>query len=206
MSSVFLSDRARRRFWRTAFRCAGGLEVSYRGGSADALSGPAVIVANHNSHADTAALIAALPARLRPTFVAAADYWDDVAWRRRVAAAAVRTLPVSRSGGGYSALLESVAPVLREGRVVVIYPEGSRGTDEEMGPWRAGALRLARDCGVPIVPVAIHGTRAVFGPHQPLRRGRVRLVVGAPVDPHAADLDEIRSRLVGMLDTRARVK
>jgi 1-acyl-sn-glycerol-3-phosphate acyltransferase len=74
-----------------------------------------VIVASHSSHADTAALLAALPARRRPAVAAAADYWFDSPWRRRVCQAACGAFPVRRSGGA-SADLTAAAALLAEGR------------------------------------------------------------------------------------------
>ena len=51
----------------------------------------------------------------------------------------------------------------------MIYPEGTRSTDGTVGEFHSGAVRLARDCGVPIVPVAVLGTRDVLPKHGRLR-------------------------------------
>ena len=71
----------RRRLWRLAVAVTGGMTVTGRW----RVSGGCVVVANHSSHADTAVLLAALPATARPVFAAAADYWFDVPVRRFVA-------------------------------------------------------------------------------------------------------------------------
>lgn len=72
-----LGARLRHLLWKLVLTVTGGLRVS---GALPA--GPLVIVANHGSHADTAALLAALPARRRPVAAAAAEYWFGIRWRR----------------------------------------------------------------------------------------------------------------------------
>ena len=139
-------------------RCFGRAD---RHGSVARLGG-CVIVANHSSHADTAALLAALPPAAQPVFGAAADYWFDVPVRRFVATSLAGILPVRRSGDAYAALLAAARPALKAGRTVVIYPEGTRSTNGSIGEFRSGAMRLARDCGVPVVPVALTGTADVL--------------------------------------------
>ncbi|MGW6511903.1 lysophospholipid acyltransferase family protein, partial [Streptomyces niveus] len=101
-----------------------------------------VVVANHSSHADTAALLAALDARHRPAIGAAADYWFASPWRRRVCRVLAAGFPVRRTGGGMDDLL-SMADGLRAGRAVVLFPEGTRGADGAVGAFHRGALVLA---------------------------------------------------------------
>ena len=143
-----------------------------------------MVVANHSSHADTAVLLAALPPKAKPVFGAAADYWFDVPVRRFVATSLAGVLPVRRSGdGSYAALLAAARPALKAGRTVIIYPEGTRSTDGNIAEFRSGALRLARECGVPIVPVALTGTADVLpkGGHWSPAPMQVR--IGEAVDP-----------------------
>jgi 1-acyl-sn-glycerol-3-phosphate acyltransferase len=151
-----------------------------------------VIVANHNSHADTAALIAALPARRRPAVAAAADYWFDrggpgrggVLPRLRPWAcqALCGAFPLRRGGG--TADLQAAGRLLAAGRDVIIYPEGSRSRDGSIGEFRHGAARLAALHGVPVVPAGITGTRALLpasGTGARRRRGQVTVRLGLPV-------------------------
>ncbi|MCV7251858.1 1-acyl-sn-glycerol-3-phosphate acyltransferase [Mycolicibacterium fluoranthenivorans] len=180
--------------WRTVCGASGGLTVTGRW----QVGGGAVIVANHSSHADTAVLLAALPPAAKVKFAAAADYWFDVPARRLVATSLIGVLPLRRSGdGGYTALRDTAGPLLDAGHTVVIYPEGTRSTDGSIAEFRSGALRLARDFGVPIVPVALLGTADVlpkggrFSPGLPME---VRL--GDPVDPHHTTAAQLRAEVV----------
>jgi 1-acyl-sn-glycerol-3-phosphate acyltransferase len=196
MTATRLSSVLRRWLWRAVCGVSGGLTVTgpWR------VSGGCVVVANHSSHADTAVLLAALPAKAQPVFAAAADYWFDVPVRRFVAGSLAGILPVRRSGGDtYAQLLAAARPALKAGRTLVMYPEGTRSTDAQIGEFRSGAVRLARDCGVPIVPIAVLGTAAVlpkgasFISHAPMG---VR--IGQPVDPSATSTTELRAQVVAL--------
>lgn len=191
---------ARRVLWRGVCRLVGGLVVR---GRLDAGPGGRIVVANHGSHADTAALLAALPAAARPVFVAAADYWFAVPLRRAVASGLAGILPVRRGrDGAYPALLDAVRPMLADGRTVVIYPEGTRSTDGRVGTFRSGALRLARDCRVPIVPVAVLGTRDVLPKNGRLHRARMEVRIGTAQDAATLTAKALRSEIVAMREDR----
>ncbi|MBT2211627.1 MULTISPECIES: 1-acyl-sn-glycerol-3-phosphate acyltransferase [Actinomadura] len=190
--AVVITAFWRRACWRAAFGLAGGLEVT-----GPVPDGPCVIVANHSSHADTVALLAALPARRRPVVAAAADYWFAGRFRALVCRTAVAGFPVRRSRGGFDDLASAAAPLAR-GRCVIVFPEGTRSRDGEVGAFRTGAARLADLAGVPLVPVGLTGTRDLLGVHGRLRRTRVRVGFGAPTH----DLEAAR-RAVQELTARA---
>ena len=187
----------RHHLWRIASAWSGGLTVTGRAPR----TGGRILVANHSSHADTAALLAALPPTAQPVFAAASDYWFDVPVRRFVITALAGGLPVRRTEGGcYEALLAAVKPALARGRTVVIFPEGTRSTDGKVGEFRSGALHLARDCGVPIVPVALLGTGDVLpkGGHYSPAPMEVRF--GQPIDPATIDASQLRDEVVAIRD------
>ncbi|MGO4443301.1 lysophospholipid acyltransferase family protein [Mycobacterium sp. 2YAF39] len=193
MNTHRLSSALRHSLWRTVCAVSGGLTVT--GGWST--SGGCVVVANHASHADTAALLAALPPAALPVFGAAADYWFEVPMRRFIATSLAGILPVRRSGdGGYDALLAAAGPALRAGRTVILYPEGTRSTDGTIGEFRSGALRLARDCGVPIVPVAVMGTAHVLPKDGRYSPAPMRVHLGAPLDPHLTSAPQLREQVV----------
>jgi 1-acyl-sn-glycerol-3-phosphate acyltransferase len=196
MTATRISSVLRHRLWRAVCAVSGGLTVTGRW----RVPGGCVVVANHSSHADTAVLLAALPAGAQPVFAAAADYWFDVPVRRFVASSLIGILPVRRSGKDtYGQLLAAARPALKAGRTVVVYPEGTRSTDGSIAEFRSGAVRLARDCGVPIVPVAVLGTAEVlpkgasFISHAPMQ---VR--IGEPVDPAATSAAQLREQVMAL--------
>jgi 1-acyl-sn-glycerol-3-phosphate acyltransferase len=180
---------ARRALWRGVLALTGGLRVE-----GEVPSEPCVVVANHSSHADTAALLAALPARTRPGVAAAADYWFGSRLRTIACRVLVGAFPVRRSGGGGGDLL-ATSDVLRRGRIVVVYPEGTRSRDGGLARFRSGAARLAARAGVPMVPVAIMGTRDLLPVHGRLRRTAVLVRFGVPTQEMAAARAQIQAML-----------
>lgn len=196
MTATRIASVLRHRLWRTVCAVSGGLTVTGRW----RVSGGCVVVANHSSHADTAVLLAALPAGAQPVFAAAADYWFDVPVRRFVASSLIGILPVRRSGNDtYAQLLAAVRPALEAGRTVVIYPEGTRSTDGTVAEFRSGAVRLARDCGVPIVPVAVLGTAEVMPKGASfISPAPMQVQIGEPVDPASASAPQLRAQVMAL--------
>jgi 1-acyl-sn-glycerol-3-phosphate acyltransferase len=123
--------------------------------------GPAIIVANHNSHVDTLVLLCSFPSsmigKLRP--VAAADHFlgDPVSswFSRRV----VGIIPLKRTGGARGEdVLAEAKDALADGDILIVYPEGTRGEPEEIGAFKAGVARLAEAAPeTPVIPIYIQG-------------------------------------------------
>lgn len=154
-----------------------GLDVLSR------VEGPVIFVANHASHLDTPLILLSLPDewRRRTAVAAAADYFFDTWWRAVGSSLLFNTFPIDRRGGTMAA---TPGEVLADGWSLVIYPEGTRSNDGWMGKFRMGAAFLAKEYGVPVVPVAHRGTFAAMprGQGWP-SRGRRQLTIrfGEPI-------------------------
>jgi 1-acyl-sn-glycerol-3-phosphate acyltransferase len=180
-----LAGALRHTFWRNVFHAQGGFRVV---GSApyEAM----VIVANHSSHADTPALIAAFPAPYKPVVVAADDYWFAKPWKARALKLAIGAVPVRRVGGaGYASLVESAQHVLGSGSSLLVFPEGTRSTDGTLGIFHTGAVRIAREFDVPLLPVAVVGTRELLPKKGRLLPSPVEVRVGRALQPEELDDD-----------------
>lgn len=192
-----LAGAARHRFWRSVFQLVGGFRVT---GSAPYQA--MVVAANHQSHADTAALLAAMPAPYKPVVVAADDYWFDSALRRTLLSLATGGVPVDRvSGGGYASLVAGAEKVLGAGSTLLVFPEGTRSTDGTLGPLHSGAMRIAQEFEVPLLPIALVGTGALLPKRGRLHPAAVEVRVGTAIAPQdLVSMDQVADQLRELLD------
>jgi 1-acyl-sn-glycerol-3-phosphate acyltransferase len=118
--------------------------------------GAAILASNHVSFSDS--IFLPLVLRRRITFVAKAEYFDDpkTAWFFR----AVGQIPIKREGGSASqGALDAATDVLQRGGLFGIYPEGTRSPDGRLYKGHTGVARLALRNRVPVLAVAMVGTR-----------------------------------------------
>lgn len=123
--------------------------------------GPAIVVANHNSHLDAIVLMTLFGmGRLKIVHpVAAADYFLKKRWLAWFSTKIIGILPLERNVAGMrSDPLAGICEGLDRGEILILFPEGSRGQPEELDEFRTGIAHLAkRYPQVPIVPVFLHG-------------------------------------------------
>ncbi len=131
------------------------------------LDGPAVFAANHQSHVDTAVIATSVPEPWCNRLVvgAAADYFFGNRVSSAISALFVGAIPIERTALNRRTIDKAVT-LLRNGWSLVIYPEGGRSRDGWGQQFRPGAAFLAKQAGVPVVPVHIRGTFDI------LRKGR----------------------------------
>ena len=122
-------------------------------------SGPCVLVSNHASYLDGVILVAALP---RPcAFVAKRELQNQfVAGRflQRLGAEFVERFDVKRSVEDANRMAEAV----QQGRSLAVFPEGTFVARPSLLPFHLGAFLAAARAGVPVVPVAIRGSRTIL--------------------------------------------
>ena len=159
---------------RTGFRRLAGrlYNVELSGVERIPSSGPAILVANHESLFDPWILALATPRPIR--YMAKSELWQH-----RVIGAVMESFgafPVER-GSGDAAAMSRAAQLLGDDQVLGLFPQG---TSKLRSPRRyhRGAARLALATGAPLLPVTLIGTR---GKPWPWRRRRTRVIVGEPI-------------------------
>jgi 1-acyl-sn-glycerol-3-phosphate acyltransferase len=155
------------------------------------LKGPAVFVANHQSHFDAPVCLAALGGRIRRRLViaAAADYFYSTRAKGAAASLALGTVPFVRTGASSRQSLTMLKDLVRKGWSVLIFPSGTRGTGAT--GFKKGFAYIAVDTQVPVVPLYLHGLEQVMpkGSLIPLPGGVV-VGIGPPIPP-GNDYDEL---------------
>ncbi|MFI9023889.1 lysophospholipid acyltransferase family protein [Streptomyces sp. NPDC053560] len=166
--------------------------------------GAAIIAGNHLSFADHFVMPAIVPRRV--TFLAKSEYFTGPGLKGRLTAAFFRgvgQIPVDRSGGKASrAAIRSGVNVLRKGRLLGIYPEGTRSHDGRLYKGRTGVAAMALEAGVKVVPCAMIGTFEAQPAGRRLPRAiRVTIRFGEPMDfSRYADLSSEHAALRAVTD------
>ncbi|HEY6856590.1 MAG TPA: lysophospholipid acyltransferase family protein [Mycobacterium sp.] len=148
-------------------------------------SGPVILASNHLAVMDSFYL--PLVVRRRITFLAKSEYFTGTGlkgWLSRWFFTAVGQVPIDRSNADAAqAALDTAERVLGEGKLLGMYPEGTRSPDGRLYKGKTGMARLALHTGVPVIPVAMIGTNVVNPPGTTmLRFGRVTVRFGKPMD------------------------
>ena len=164
------------------------------------IDGPAILSPNHRSFFDSPLVMTMSP---RPVvFLGKAEYMDS--HKTKYLFPAFGMVPIKRDARRASmAALETAADLLRAGRLVGIYPEGTRSRDGFLHRGHSGVAHLAAMTGAPIIPVGITGTHRVqpIGASLPRPfRGPVRLRFGEPIQPSNYRYGGSRRRRQQMLD------
>jgi 1-acyl-sn-glycerol-3-phosphate acyltransferase len=143
-----------------------------------------VFVSNHQSIYDTPVLFWSLPYQLRIIAKASLAKFPVLGWHL----ARGRHLFVDRRHPDRAGILARWRTLVSDGLSLMIFAEGTRSQDGHVARFKGGSFLLAIEAGLPIVPVAVIGTRAVM-PKGRLRTepARVTLVVHDPIVPPAIE-------------------
>jgi 1-acyl-sn-glycerol-3-phosphate acyltransferase len=125
--------------------------------------GAAIIASNHLSFSDSIFMPLVVPRRV--TFLAKQEYFTGTGlkgWLTRMFFTGVGQVPIDRSSGSAAkAALGTGKRILAEGKLLGIYPEGTRSPDGRLYRGKTGVARMALEARVPVIPVAMIGTREV---------------------------------------------
>lgn len=145
--------------------------------------GPAIYVANHQSHLDPP-ILGVLVADRPFTSLARATLFRNpqFGWLIRQLGA----IPL-KQGESDTAAMKQALKELQAGRRVLIFPEGSRTPDGTIHPFQRGVMLLIKRAGVPVIPLAVDGAYDIWPTHRryPRLTGRIGVMAGPPIEADA---------------------
>ena len=168
-----------------------------------------IYFANHQSHADLVMIWAALPKELRSRTraIAARDYWTKTPFRQWLTTAVFNVIYVSRERTADEDPLEPLIEALHHGDSIILFPEGTRGHQEEPQAFKAGLYNLAlKFPHIELIPAWINNVQRV------MPKGEVvpvpvlcSVTFGAPVhvlpgEERRAFLDRARHAVIALRD------
>ncbi|BCS55914.1 lysophospholipid acyltransferase family protein [Geobacter sp. SVR] len=162
--------------------------------------GPVIFMSNHQSNFDILALLASMPRQIN--LIAKKELFDIP-----VFGASMRRggyIPLDRSDGRQALKsMDSAAAVIRSGKSVVMFPEGTRSLDCRLLPFKRGGFLLALKAGVPVIPVTINGSGRVNPAGRTrIYRGAITITLHPAVMPaSAASRSEAENRLMEQVRT-----
>lgn len=185
-----------------------GLRFQMRGTEHVPRTGGAVLAVNHISYVDfVLGGFAAQPSKRLVRFMSKRELFDH-----RYAGPLMRSLHhINVDRGDGSAAYQEGVRYLRMGEVVGIFPEATISRSFEIKELKTGAVRLAAEARVPLVPVILWGTQRMLTKDHPRDFSRAKTIgitVGAPLRPPGADpvaeTAELRSTMAALLDSAIR--
>ena len=168
------------------------------------LDGPVIFASNHQSYMDTAAILAALPARwryrvapaMRLEFFDAHFHPGKHTWAKRfrnslgyyLATLMFHAFPLPQRETGTKQALQYAGELVSAGYSILIFPEGKHSEDDAVGTFQAGVALMASRLNVPVVPVRLRGVNRVLHPHWRMARpGKVSVSFGEPLSIRAGE-------------------
>lgn len=142
------------RWWSAAVLWAVGIKVRVHGMGNATAGEPHIFASNHVSWFDVPALAKILP---HYKFVAKAELFKVPIFGKAMRAVGMIELQRENRKAAFGAY-EIAAERIRKGASVVVFPEGTRGHEYPLRPFKKGPFVLAIAAGVPIVPIIVHGT------------------------------------------------
>jgi 1-acyl-sn-glycerol-3-phosphate acyltransferase len=190
---------------KTLFRVL-DLRLDVRGAEHIPATGGAVLACTHVSYLDFIFCgLAGLPAKRKTRFMAKQQVFAN-----RIAGPLMRGMhhiPVDRAAGQASS--QAAVAALRAGEVVGVFPEATISQSFTVKPIKTGAVRMAEEAGVPIIPVTIWGSQRLWTKGRPKnltqRHVPVLIRVGEPFQPSPEDdlevqTADLRARMSALLD------
>lgn len=179
------------RVWSRLILKTSGIRVRVEGLENLNLNENAILCSNHQSTMDIPILFANLPIQFR--FLAKSPLFKVpfLGWHLRRSG----HVPVDRDRPHRAMQSFHLAAArIREGSSVLLFAEGRRSRDGQVGPFKAGSFYLAILAGVPVVPITLNGTRAVLQPDTShVRPGQTEMIIHEPIPTTGLTLGDVNA-------------
>jgi 1-acyl-sn-glycerol-3-phosphate acyltransferase len=194
------------RAWSRALLWVSGVKVKVEGLEKVSADASYVFVSNHASYMDTPVVLANIPVQFR--FLAKRGLFQIPFLGTHLARAGHIPVPRGDARAAVKTMILAAETVRDRGISLLVFPEGGRSRDGELGSFKEGAAYIAIRAGVPLVPIGLKGTRAVlpFGSGH-IRGGDVSMRIGDPIPTKQATLhdrvhltEELRHQIVALLE------
>jgi long-chain acyl-CoA synthetase len=178
----------------------------------ESVEGPVIFAANHQSHFDTPAVFQALPPRWRYRLAPAMakeffkahffpEQYGRGAWATNslnyyLAALFFNAFPLPQRESGTRQTLRYIGELVTDGYSVLIFPEGRRALDGDIGSFQPGTAMIAARLGVPVVPVRLEGLDRIL--HSSWKfpvRGTAHVTFGKPILLEGTDYATLAKKL-----------
>ncbi|MCL5006059.1 MAG: 1-acyl-sn-glycerol-3-phosphate acyltransferase [Acidobacteria bacterium] len=193
------------RLWSWLILKTSGIRVRVEGRENIDPNRTVIFCANHPSAMDIPILFVYLPLQFRFLAKRSLFLLPFLGWHLRRSG----HIPVDR-GRPRAALkgFDQAAARIKEGRSVVMFPEGRRSRTPEMLPFKSGSFYLAILSGVPVVPITLNGTREVLKPDSyHIRAGQTEMIIHKPIptdDLSVQDVETLSRRVREQILSRFR--
>lgn len=192
------------RWWSRTWLRAAGCDLEIDGSEHVDPDRSYVIVANHMSNLDIMVSFLAIPVPIR--FLAKRELFKIPVFASAMRSVGIVSVDRRSSAPMHSQINTHAKELVATGRSLIIYPEGTRSREGELGPFKKGAFTIAVGAGLPVLPVTISGTREAWPPGSPwVRGGPVRAVVDPPIETHRmtqADAVALREQVHSIIEGR----
>jgi len=170
-----------RTFWSPMILFFSGAEVTVKGGENLDISKSYIFLSNHQSFLDIPILFRSIPINLHFMGKSELKKMPFIGWFMK----SVGMVFVNRKDRTESIKsLQEAGHMIRNGKSLMIFPEGTRSKDDKIGEFKRGSFFIAKEAKVPIVPVYVRNARLVWPVSSfKFKSGPVEIIIGKPVEP-----------------------
>jgi len=167
------------KFWTNSILLVAGVKIEIEGLDKIDKSKSYIFIGNHQSHFDVLTVFSILPMTVR--FMAKKELYKIPIFGWALTASG--TIKIDRSNHEKSvSSMNNALEIIRKGVSVVVFPEGTRSDDGQIGSFKKGGFVLAIRGEIPIVPVSISGSRFILRKHSHrVKPGKIKIIINDPI-------------------------